>query len=250
MEPEGGEEMNAQGTALAQAIEDLVDANHILFHQGVVDGFGHVSVRHPDFPDRFLLSRSMAPALVRVADIMEFDLAADPRGDDRTPYLERYIHGPIYRARADVNAVVHSHSPSVIPFGVVSATPLRPIFHMCGFLGAGTPIFEIRDAAGEGSDLLVRDDRLGVALARSLGQSAVVLMRGHGATAVGVSLRQAVYRAVYTEIGARLQADALRLGAPTFLTPAEAAAAAATNDGQVGRAWDLWRAEARRFPAL
>lgn len=240
---------NSLGTgrdAPAALIEDLVDANHILFHQNVVDGFGHVSVRHPERPDRFLLSRSMAPALVQAADIMAFDLDANPvTADGRPAYLERFIHAEIYRARSDVNAVVHSHSLSVIPFGVVSGVALRPISHMCGFLGEGAPVFEIRDKAGDASDLLVRNRELGAALARSLGQSAAVLMRGHGSTVVGRSVRQAVFRAVYTEIGARLLTEALRLGPPNYLTPGEAAATTGANEGQINRAWDLWRAQAR-----
>lgn len=231
---------------LAAQIEDLVDANHILFHQNVVDGFGHVSMRRPGRPDRFLLARSMAPALVRPADVIEFNLDAEPVAPDgRTTYLERFIHGEIYRARPDVHAVVHSHSLSVIPFGVVRGVALRPISHMCGFLGEGAPVFEIRDAAGEASDLLVRNRELGAALARSLGGAAIVLMRGHGSTVVGPSLRVAVFRAVYTEIGARLLTEALRLGSPTFLTPGEASATAEANEGQINRAWDLWRAQAR-----
>lgn len=230
----------------ADAVADLVDANHILFDQGVVDGFGHVSLRHPHRADRFLLSRSMAPALVEAGDILCFDLDAEPVTPDAPPaYLERFIHGEVYRARPDVMAVVHSHSPAVVPFGVVGGVPLRPVCHMCGFLGRGAPVFEIREAAGEASDLLIRDRRLGAALARALGSEAAVLMRGHGSTVVGASLRQAVFRAVYTEVGARLQSEALRLGAVTYLTEGEAAAAAAANDTQLGRAWDLWRRRAR-----
>jgi HCOMODA/2-hydroxy-3-carboxy-muconic semialdehyde decarboxylase len=227
-------------------VSELVDANHILFDQGVVDGFGHVSRRHPEQPDRFLLSRSMAPALVGARDILVFDLdgAAVETGAP-APYLERFIHSEIYRRRPDVMAVVHSHSPAVVPFSVVSSMPLRPVCHMCGFLGAATPVFEIRDFAGSGSDLLIRDARLGAALAQSLGQGTAVLMRGHGATVVGGTLRQAVFRAIYTEVGARLQAEALRLGPVTYLTEEEAEAAARSNDGQIDRAWALWLKAAR-----
>jgi HCOMODA/2-hydroxy-3-carboxy-muconic semialdehyde decarboxylase len=226
----------------AATIEDLVAANHILFHEGVVDGFGHVSARHPDRPDRFLLSRNMAPAQVRAADILEFELdgtPVDPAGP--RPYLERFIHGEIYRARADVTSVVHSHSPAVVPFGVVPEAPLRPICHMSGFLADAAPVFEIRDTAGPATDMLIRTPALGAALADRLGPAAVVLMRGHGSTVVGRTIRQAVFRAVYTEVNAKLQAEALKLGKPIFLTAEEAAAAAATNDGQVDRAWNLWR---------
>lgn len=225
-------------------IAELVLANRILFRQGVVDGFGHVSARHDRDPGRFLLARSMAPALVTPGDIMEFDLDSAPlapRG--RTPYLERFIHGEVYRARPDVMAVVHSHSPAVIPFGV-STVPLRAVSHMGGFLGAGAPVFEIRDAVGPASDMLIRDRPLGAALARSLGAAPVALMRGHGSIAVGVSIRHAVFRAVYTEMNARIAAEALRLGPVTWLTDAEAANVAAANDGQVNRAWDLWAMDA------
>jgi ribulose-5-phosphate 4-epimerase/fuculose-1-phosphate aldolase len=239
------------GAAVASAIDELVEANHILFDQKIVDGFGHVSARCPERADRFLLARSMAPGLVQADDIMTFDLDGAPAAADARPsYLERFIHSEIYRARPDVGAVVHSHSPGVIPFGVARRVRLRPICHMCGFLGRGAPVFEIRDAAGDGSDLLVRSPALGAALARSLGGAAAVLMRGHGATVVGETLRQAVFRAVYTELGARLQAEALRLGPVAYLSAAEARAAAKTNDAQIDRAWSLWRAQARENNSL
>jgi HCOMODA/2-hydroxy-3-carboxy-muconic semialdehyde decarboxylase len=191
----------------------------------------------------------MAPALVGAEDILAFDLDGAPvaRGGPAA-YLERFIHGAIYRARPDVASVVHSHSPAVVPFSVVSDVRLRPVCHMCGFLGAAAPVFEIRDVAGPASDLLIRDGRLGAALAQCLGQSAAVLMRGHGSTVVGTSLRQAVFRAVYTEVGARLQAEAMRLGSVTYLTEQEAEAAARTNDGQIDRAWLLWLRAARSMP--
>jgi HCOMODA/2-hydroxy-3-carboxy-muconic semialdehyde decarboxylase len=239
--------MSEPASEVVAAIRDVVDANHILFDQRVVDGFGHVSMRHPLRPDRFLLARSMAPALVTADDILAFDLdGAAVETDHPAVYLERFIHGEIYRARPDVMAVVHSHSPAVVPFSVASGTRLKPVCHMCGFLGAATPVFEIRDVAGRASDLLIRDARLGAALAQSLGQGAVVLMRGHGSTVVGGSLRQAVFRAIYTEVGARLQAEAMRLGPVTYLTDEEAAAAAAANDTQIERAWLLWLKAARR----
>src|ERR1700686_3533193 len=233
--------------AVSLAAHELVDANHILFDQGVVDGFGHVSMRHPVRPDHFLLARSMAPALVTEADVLEFDPEGAPvEAGGPAVYLERFIHSEIYRTRRDVVAVVHSHSPAVVPFSVVSGTKLRPICHMCGFLGAATPVFEIRDVAGPGSDLLIRDARLGAALAQSLGQGAAVLMRGHGSTVVGSTLRQAVFRAVYTEIGARLQSEAMRLGPVTYLTEDETVAATNTIGTQIDRAWFLWLKAARK----
>ena len=227
-------------------IDDLVAANHILSDQGVVDGFGHVSVRHDTDPTRFLLARSMAPGLVSANDILELDLdgnAFEPRG--RTLYVERFIHSEIYKAHPDITAVVHSHSPSIIPFGITNV-PLRPIYHMSSFLGAGVPVFEIREAWGAATDMLIRDPALGAAVARKLGGSAVVLMRGHGNVVVGQSIEQVVFRAIYTEINARLEAEALRLGQGevNFLNAEEAAASSATNNAVLGRAWELWRQRA------
>jgi ribulose-5-phosphate 4-epimerase/fuculose-1-phosphate aldolase len=226
---------------LQELIDDLVTANHILYEEGVVDGFGHVSARHPDQPDRFLLSRSIAPGLVTADDIMNFDLSGEPiYAKEKRVYLERYIHSEIYRAREDVQAIVHSHSPAVIPWGVTGAR-LKPIYHMCGFLGGGVPVFEIRDAGGPATDMLIRDRNLGAALAQSLGGASFALMRGHGSVAVGTSLRQVVYRAVYAEMNARLQGDAMRLGPVTFLNDAEADNAAKANDASLERPWELWK---------
>ena len=227
-------------------LDDLVIANHILYRQRVLDGFGHVSVRHPDDPACFLLSQSKAPGSVQRDDILVYGLDGEViDATARRLYLERYIHSAIYAERPDVMAVVHSHSPAVIPFGVTNV-PLRAVNHVCGFLGAGVPIFEIREVAGPATDLLIRSQQLGIAMAHALGSAPVVLMRGHGSTAVGPSLALAVYRAVYTEVNARLEADALRLGPVNFLTPEEAEAAAATNASPnvLGRIWDLWKAEA------
>ena len=155
------------------------------------------------------------------------------------------IHGEIYRTRPEVQAVVHSHSPAVIPFGVVGVA-LRPIFHLGGFLGAGVPVFEIRDAGGSTTDMLIRTPELGAALARTLGAAPVALMRGHGDVVVAPSLQEAVFRAVYTEVNARLEAEALQLGQGqvVFLNDEEAAKATATNAGVLVRAWDLWKAKA------
>ncbi len=233
---------NATAAVDPQLISDLISANHILYDQGVLDAFGHVSVRHDKDPQRFLLARNMAPALVTAADIVEFQLDGTAiNGAGRAVYLERFIHGEIYRARADVMAVVHSHSPAVVPFSAVQTSPLRALCHMAGFLGTSTPIYEIRDFAGDGSDLLITDNRLGASLAQVLGQRSVVLMRGHGSTAVADSLVTAVYRAVYTEINARIQTDALRLGPVNFMSEAEGRSTAQTIEGQGKRAWDLWK---------
>ena len=223
-------------------IDKLVLANRILYRQGVVDGFGHVSVRHDQSSDHFLLARNMAPGLVRREDIVTFDLdgaALDAAG--RRVYLERFIHAEVYRARPDVQSVVHSHSPNVIPFGV-TGTSLQPVFHMSGFLAEGSALFEIRDVAGD-TDMLISNASLGVALAAALGSRSTVLMRGHGSTVVGASLEQAVYRAIYAEVNARLQTQARQLGEVTYLNANEAAKAAATNDTQLPRVWDLWTRE-------
>jgi len=226
-------------------IDDLVAANRILVDQGVLDGYGHVSVRHPADPQRYLMSRSIAPELVTAADVMEYDLDSNPvdaRG--RATYLERFIHGEVYRVRPDVRAVVHDHSPSVIPFGV-STAPLRPLYHMSAFLGGGVPVFDIKTASGQSTDMLVRTAALGKSLAQTLGTRPVALMRGHGAVVVGASLPLVVFRAVYTEMNARLQAQALALGGPvTYLDDEEARRAEASVGGTVTRPWELWRRKA------
>ncbi|MBV8118642.1 MAG: class II aldolase/adducin family protein [Alphaproteobacteria bacterium] len=227
-------------------IDDLVAANRILYDQGVVDAFGHVSARQEGDATRFLLARSMAPGLVTADDIIQFDFdgdALDPSG--RTLYVERFIHSEIYKAHPEIKAIVHSHSPSIIPFGVTSV-PLRPIYHMSSFLGAGVPIFEIREAGGAATDMLIRNPELGAALARKIGVSAVVLLRGHGNVVVGASVQQVVFRAIYTEINAKLQAEALRLGGGevNFLNADEAAKATSTNNAVLGRPWDLWKQQA------
>lgn len=227
-------------------VDEIVDANHILFDQGVVDAFGHVSARHDADPSRFLLARNLAPGLVTSADVLAFHVDTGEAVEPDPPrlYLERYIHSEIYRLRPDVMAVVHNHSPAVIPFSVQRRVAFKPVCHMCGFLGAGAPIFEIRDHGGAATDLLIRNRTLGTALARSLGNGNAVLMRGHGATVVGESVRIAVYRSVYTEVNARLLHQSLALGEPVTMTLEEAEAARVATEGQVHRPWDLWRERA------
>jgi ribulose-5-phosphate 4-epimerase/fuculose-1-phosphate aldolase len=234
--------------AVAAVIEDLVTANRILAHHGVLDGFGHVSVRHPERADRFLLSCSRAPELVTAADIMEFDLDSEPvGGDSRRPYLERFIHGEVYRARPAVHAVVHSHSPSVIPFAA-SSVKLRPVYHMGSFLSGGAPVFDIRKHFGC-TDMLVRNREQGRALAAELGDQAVVLMRGHGFVAVAESVPVAVYRAIYTEMNAGIQQKAIALGGTvTYLEPDEAACSDETNRSVAARPWELWKRKALAPP--
>jgi HCOMODA/2-hydroxy-3-carboxy-muconic semialdehyde decarboxylase len=225
----------------AAVIEDIVIGSRILAEFGVLDGFGHVSARDPNNPNHFLMSRSLAPALVTADDIMEFDLdgnAIDPSG--RSLFLERFIHSEIYKARPDVMSVVHTHSPGVIPFGV-SQVPLRAMFHNAAFLAAGTPVWDIRKGFGE-TDMLVRDPARGKSLAETLGDKPVVLMRGHGDVTVGPTVKMAVFRAYYTDVDARLQAQAVALGGEVnYLTPGEGAKADAINAAVIDRIWNLWK---------
>ena len=229
---------------LPSAIDDLVAANRILVDQGVLDGFGHVSMRHPQNPNRYLMSRSLAPALVTPGDILEFDFdsnAFDQKG--RTLFLERFIHGEIYKARPDVMSIVHSHAPSVIPF-TVSQVPMKAMFHNAAFLAPGVPVFEIRKHAGM-TNMLVGDGNLGKALAATLGDKAVVLMRGHGYVATAQSVPLSVFRAIYTEVNARLQQSAIALGGPyTALELEEGVRADKVNEVISLRPWELWRKKA------
>jgi len=222
-----------------QLLEDLVAAYRILAAQGVVDGYGHVSARHDKSPDRFLISRSLAPQLVTQTDIVELDMDAVPVTENAPKlYLERFIHSEIYKARPDVKAVVHHHSPDVVPFSV-SSVPMRPVYHMAAFVGEGVPVFEIRDVAGM-SDMLVRTPEIGRALAKTLGDKPALLMRGHGAVVVGDSLMQAVGRSIYLQMNARLQAQAIALGGKvTYLEPEESRKVQSSFG--YDRAWNLWK---------
>lgn len=228
-------------TADSALINDLVLANHILFDQGIVDGFGHVSVRHDKNPERFLLARNMAPGNVTHEDIVEFTIDSAPiNAKGRKVYLERFIHGEIYRRRPDVKSIVHSHSHAIVPLSVVKTERLRAVFHMAGFIGQKTPVFEIREAGGDSTDLLISSNLLGKALAEKFDASDIVLMRGHGSTVVASSVQQAVYRAVYAELNARYQIEAMRMGDVTYLTEGEGITAARNIEEQVQRPWDLW----------
>jgi ribulose-5-phosphate 4-epimerase/fuculose-1-phosphate aldolase len=221
-------------------IEDLVAGSRVLAQHGVLDAYGHVSARSDKRPQHFIMSRSRAPALVSAADLMEHDADSEPVGDKRKGFLERFIHGEIYRARPEVMAVVHSHSPSVIPFGV-TRTKLRPVYHMGSFLWSGAPVFDIRKVREE-NDLLIRDRPLGQALAGSLGKCNCVLMRGHGMTVIGDSVPEAVFRAIYTEMNARLQLQASQLEGPIeFLSDEEGKRSSASNRGTLERPWELWK---------
>jgi ribulose-5-phosphate 4-epimerase/fuculose-1-phosphate aldolase len=230
------------GPGSPRLIEDLVAANRILADQGIVDAFGHVSARHDTNPNRYFLSRSLAPGLVTTQDLIEYDLDSNAvNASGRAQYSERFIHGEIYKARADVRAVVHAHAPAVVPFGV-STVPLRPVSHMAAFIGDRVPIFDIRTAAGM-TDMLVKDAARGHALAAALADRPAVLMRGHGMTVVGPALPFAVGRAIYLEANARIQLQAMALGGPvTYLDPAEAKAVMDSGENRsYERAWELWK---------
>ena len=222
---------------------DLVAASRILALHEVLDAYGHVSARCEHRPGHFVMSRALAPALVTAADLVEYDADSEPLpGERRKGFIERYIHGEIYRARPEVKSIVHSHAAAVIPFGV-SRTPLRPVYHMGSFLWTGAPVFDMRKFRQE-NDLLVRDRTLGAALAGSLGACSCVLMRGHGMTVVGETIPEAVYRAIYTDMNARLQLQAASLEGPLeFLSDAEGRLATAANRGTFERPWELWKRE-------
>ncbi|WP_414448686.1 class II aldolase/adducin family protein [Burkholderia sp. 22PA0099] len=221
-------------------------ANRILAQRGVLDAFGHVSVRDPARPEQFLISRSRAAELVEPDDIVAMNLDARLMDGYRgTPYLEAPIHAEIYRARPDVMAIVHSHAPSVIPFAA-STVALAPVYHMAGFLSKGAPVFDIRTCFGC-TDMLVRNGEQGKALAASLGQAAVALMRGHGFVTTGETLAVAVYRAIYTDLNAASQQKAIQLGGTvTYLDEGEGRLADQTNIGVIEKAWSLWKREAER----
>ena len=223
-------------------LEDLVAAYRILAEYGVIDAYGHVSMRSPENRERYFIARSLAPEVVQVDDIMEYDLDSNPRdARGRESVRERFIHGEVYKARADVMAVVHNHSPSVVPFSVTDV-PMRPIFHMAAFVGEGLPNFEIRDVQ-RGTDLLVKTPELGRALAKTLGPKPAALMRGHGAVVVGENIARAVGRSVYLEQSAQLQMQAMALSDKiTYLDDAEVKASVPVQDYK--RAWPMWREKA------
>jgi ribulose-5-phosphate 4-epimerase/fuculose-1-phosphate aldolase len=240
---------SAQSGDLKALIDDLVAANRILYRQGVVDGFGHVSARYPGRPDRFLMAAAKAPGRVTADDIMEFDLDAKPIDRrDRPIYSERFIHSEVYKVRADVAVVIHSHSPAVIPFSVTQVQ-LRPVHNTASFLAVGVPVFEMRNVAGM-SNNLVSDSTRGRALAETLGNRPVALLRGHGNVVVGPDVRRAVARAIYTEVNARMLLQAVMLGGPiTFIDPEENKAIESDRGTQipghsVDRVWQMWLEEA------
>ncbi len=232
----------AQLTADPALVEDVVAANRILAALEIVDGYGHVSARHDKNPNRYLIARSVAPELVTTNDILELDLDSVPTdGGKPRMYLERFIHGEIYKLRPDVKAIVHHHAASIIPFSVTNVA-LRPVYHMAAFIGQGVPVFDIREVAGD-TDMLVRTPELGAALARTLADKPAALMRGHGAVVVGDSVAQAVGRSYYLQMDAKLQAQAASLGGDVqYLNQAEASKA--EGFGGYERSWELWKRKA------
>jgi len=235
------------GVADPALIENLVAAYRILAQQGVLDGFGHVSVRHNRADNRFIMSRSLAPELVTASDLIEFDLDGNAvNAQGRSLYSERFIHAEIYRARPDVKAVVHNHAASVIPFGVANI-PLRPMYHMASFIGQGVPVFDIRKKFGM-TDMLVSDSAKGRALAEALGDKTCVLMRGHGVAVVGASIPYVVGRSVYLDMNAKIQAQTMSLaggGNITYLDPQEAQKMMEAGENRgYERPWELWKSKA------
>lgn len=228
----------APSTSLTEIISDLVIASRILARRGVLDAWGHVSIRHPARADRFLLSRARAPALITAADVMEFDLDSEPVvPNGRRLFLERFIHGEVYRARQDVHAVVHSHSPTMIPFSV-TGEPLRPISHMASFQTHEAPVWDIAEA-GVVQGLLVCNCAQAGSLVKKLGESSLALMRGHGNVVVAPDIRRVVQRALYAEINAQQLAVALSFNRPVrYLSAAEAHDPVRLDD-----AWEIWRDE-------
>jgi ribulose-5-phosphate 4-epimerase/fuculose-1-phosphate aldolase len=229
---------------LDDVLRDLVVANRILANQNVVDAYGHISVRHPDNPKRFFMSRSRAPELVERHDLIEFDERGEPLNDKRPPYLERFIHAAIFEARPDVTAVVHAHAEDTLPFGLV-ATPLVPVIHSAAYIGGCVPVWDIRDKFGD-TDLLVTDMAQGRDLATRLAGNSVALMRGHGFAAAARSIAEVVRIAVYLPVNARVQMNAMRLGEPKPLSAGEIAARAARYRPYASESWRAWEYWARR----
>jgi len=231
---------------LTQALDELVTANRILACEGVVDSFGHVSIRHPYRPDRYVLSRARAPECIEVEDLMEFTCdgtPTDPVG--RKPYAERFIHGAVYEARPEVRAVVHHHSPGVIPFSVTGAR-LSPVMHMCAGIGTRVPTWDSRATFGD-TNLLVTNMEMARELAEALGPRPVILMRGHGCVVAGMSLREVVFNSIYLQLNANLQLKASGLGEITFLSEGEVAAVLRTRGSfTFERAWEFWCRRAAR----
>jgi ribulose-5-phosphate 4-epimerase/fuculose-1-phosphate aldolase len=233
---------------LNASLRDLAIANRILAREGVVDAFGHVSIRHPQRPERFFMARSRSPELVTVADLMEFELDGTPvDAKGRIPYAERFIHGAIYEKRGDVTSVIHNHSHEVIPYGV-TPVKLRPVLHVGAAIGEEVPVWDIGKKFGDTSMLVVNMEQ-GRDLAATLGSNRVALMRGHGCAVAGQTLREAVFTAVYLQVNAKLQTQAMNLSDDVqYLSPGELARAKEMVSQPIGleRAWEYWTMRADR----
>jgi HCOMODA/2-hydroxy-3-carboxy-muconic semialdehyde decarboxylase len=236
------QEQMEQNPAVKIAVEELVIANHILYDQNAVDGYGHISVPNPANPNTFFLARSVAPSVVKAQDIMEFDMNGKAlNGDTRVAYGERFIHSGILRNRPDINSVIHGHASPILSYGL-TGVPLRPVYHMSAFLGEGAPIFEIRNFAkpNPDTDMFVSNSDLGDALSQTMGLQYFVLMRGHGYAAGADSIKKAVFRTVYAIQNASIQAEAMKMGQVQYLTPEEATTSKETIEKTIGRPWQLW----------
>jgi len=236
------QEQMEQNPAVKLAVEELVIANHILYDQNAVDGYGHISVRNPANPNTFFLARSVAPSVVKVEDIMEFDMDGKAlNGDTRVAYGERFIHSGILKNRPDINSVIHGHASPILSYGLTGVT-LKPVYHMSAFLGEGAPIFEIRNFAkpNPDTDMFISNSDLGDALSQTMGLQYFVLMRGHGYAAGADSIKKAVFRTVYAIQNASIQAEAMKMGQVQYLTPGEAAISKETIEKTIGRPWQLW----------
>ena len=233
--------LSSAGPVDARLIEDLVAASRILAHHGVLDAWGHVSMRHPSNPQRYLMSRARAPAMVSIEDIMEFDLDSNPVDQrDRRCFLERFIHGNAFKARPDVNAVVHSHSPTIVPFSVTEQ-PLRAISSVASFLACGCPVFDFHKVSRT-KGLLITNNEQGAELAKVLGDKPVALMRGHGNLVVAPDIARVVHRALYTEVNAKQLATALSFGKPVkYVQPDEA-----QDPARLGDSWEVWKTQAMK----
>ncbi len=241
-------QVSASGAASSQLIEDLVTASHILANEGVLDAYGHASVRHDKNPNRYLISQSQPPDLVTAESIMELDLDSNPIDPkSRKPYLEIFIHGEIYKARPDVQAIVHCHSFELITFGIVEGAELKPACHVASFVGLGVPVFDIREAVGP-TDMLVTNPKSGAALARTLGSHPAVLMRGHGGVITGLNVSHVVGRSVYLQINARIQREAMAMGTKINYLDNEEARLREAEFAKEGysRAWQAWKRRVQR----
>jgi HCOMODA/2-hydroxy-3-carboxy-muconic semialdehyde decarboxylase len=241
------QEQMQESPAVKSAVEELVLANHILFDQNAVDAYGHISVRNPINPNTFFLARSVAPSVVKVEDIIEYDMEGHAlNGDNRTAYGERFIHSALLRNHPEMNSVIHGHAAALLPYGL-TGTPLRPVYHMSSFLGDGAPIFEIRKYAkpSPDTDMFISNSDLGDALSKTMGSQSFVLMRGHGYAVGADSIRKAVFRAIYAIQNANIQTEAMKMGKVQYLTPGESVKSQESIEKTINRPWQLWTERVR-----